>query len=284
MQICCRLPLKPFVPTKFGWIDGAYVFVPRPSVPRVHARRTAFGGIFSVCFELAYHRWSPSYRQKDKIEDPLYEVDLDVDAGEEAGRADRERQERAQLRRETIARIERYKDEHPGSRDDRGGGNPTPTPSWPNKNFRWPFSTQKNVHGAAINGILAGKKSLLSIVSTRACWEASGGSRVWLVFFFSPAARLPVWCRKCCAVCCVCVCRAKQFFSPQKSLRLSSPTTTVLGGRTASICWQRSSAAALFFSGACNFWCAWTAVRVYVVQETKQKASRPTTLCLGMTM
>eukprot|EP00903_Cladosiphon_okamuranus_P011588 g10901.t1 len=116
----------------------------------------AFGGIFSVCFELAYHRWSPSYRKNDKkIEDPLYEVGIDVDAGDEAGRPDRERQERDELSAKKIAKIEKYKDEHPGSRD-KPGDVPTFVPAWPHRSFKWPFSTHKNVHGAAINGILAG--------------------------------------------------------------------------------------------------------------------------------
>eukprot|EP00752_Nemacystus_decipiens_P014583 g12987.t1 len=87
-----------------------------------------------------------------EIEDPLYEVDIDVDKGDPADRSQREARQQAQLSRETFAKIRKYQDEHPGSLDNPSKENVF---KWPHPKFKWPFSTHKNLHGAAINGILA---------------------------------------------------------------------------------------------------------------------------------
>lgn len=92
-----------------------------------------------MLIELAYHLWSPKYRQQDPIDDPLHEVPFNVDAGEQTAREDRQRRANSILRKETLDKIERHK------ADEAEAG------------FTWPFSTHKNLHGAAVNGILAGK-------------------------------------------------------------------------------------------------------------------------------
>lgn len=91
-----------------------------------------------MLIELVYHLWSPKYRQEDPIDDPLHVVPFNVDAGEPAGREERQRRATAILRQETLDKIARHQ------KDDQEAG------------FTWPFSTHKNLHGAAVNGILAG--------------------------------------------------------------------------------------------------------------------------------
>ena len=126
---------------------------------------------------MAYHLWSPTYRKGNEIEDPLYEVDVDVDKGKPADRPQREARQRAQLRRETFAKIRKYQDEHPGSFD-----NPCDESAlrWPHPEFKWPFSTHKDLHKAVINGILAGEecRSTRKLLS----WISSTGS----TFLFGP--------------------------------------------------------------------------------------------------
>lgn len=99
----------------------------------------ACGCIFSMIIELIYHRWSPEYRQQDPIEDALHLIPHNWDAGRPE--SDDERQQRATryLRErggKELEKIAKHRRDHAG-----------PT---------WPYSTHKNLHGAAVNGILAG--------------------------------------------------------------------------------------------------------------------------------
>ncbi|CAM9692436.1 unnamed protein product [Scytosiphon promiscuus] len=100
--------------------------------------RAAWGCIFSLGIELAYHLWSPQYRRGDDIEDPLHIATFDVDARGGTERDELRRRENNLLSPRTLRKISRHSDEH------RTSG------------FTWPFSTHKNLHGAAVNGILAG--------------------------------------------------------------------------------------------------------------------------------
>eukprot|EP00903_Cladosiphon_okamuranus_P011584 g10897.t1 len=99
----------------------------------------ASGCIFSMLIELVYHLWSPEYRQQDPIDDPLHVIPLNVDAGSPEGLEERKRRAETILRKETLDKIKRHKDY-----EEKAG-------------FTWPFSTHKNLHTAAVNGILAGK-------------------------------------------------------------------------------------------------------------------------------
>lgn len=92
-----------------------------------------------MLIELVYHLWSPKYRKGDPIDDPLHVVPFDVDAAEPGGHEARQLRARTILRQETLDKIERHQ------KDDEDAG------------FTWPFSTHKNLHGAAVNGILAGE-------------------------------------------------------------------------------------------------------------------------------
>eukprot|EP00903_Cladosiphon_okamuranus_P015094 g13962.t1 len=133
-----------------------------------------FGGIFSVGIELVYHLWSPAYRKGKELEDPLYEVDIDVDDGNPADRAQREARQRAQLSRETLTKILKVQEEHPGSLE-----NPCEESNlkWPHPDFKWPFSTHKDLHSAAINGVLAGLVGITAddAVSAAAVHFVAGG-------------------------------------------------------------------------------------------------------------
>lgn len=112
-----------------GWRDSYSAF--RPLTPRafrsLNRPVAACGCLFSMLIELAYHVWSPSYRQGDDIEDPLHKA-LHLDEIDEN-------------RHQQI--VDQY-DEHTAQR------------SW-KRPIIWPYSTHKNLHGAAVNGILAGE-------------------------------------------------------------------------------------------------------------------------------
>lgn len=92
-----------------------------------------------MCIELVYHLWSPEYRRGYDIEDPLYLARLDVDADEGREYEERWRELKPELKPEILTKIEKVCRAH---REGTG--------------FTWPFSTHKNLHGAAVNGILAG--------------------------------------------------------------------------------------------------------------------------------
>eukprot|EP00752_Nemacystus_decipiens_P001280 g1274.t1 len=161
----------------------------------------AFGGIFSVCFELVYHVWSPWYRKGEEIEDPLHEIDFDMDAElaadteqdpqQHAADAARQRREREKLQREqlsdqTLRKISVYKEEHPGSVDKPCEEN---TLKWPSREFKWPFSTHMDLHGAAVNGILAGLVGITAGCATM--------SYHWVFFVsFMSALLYHAWYRK----------------------------------------------------------------------------------------
>lgn len=83
-----------------------------------------------MLFELIYHIWSPTYRQKYEIEDPLHVASSisESKSAEEGGGM-------SGLRK----MIKTHQDQHAVG-----------------QGFKWPFSTHKNLHGAACNGILAG--------------------------------------------------------------------------------------------------------------------------------
>lgn len=83
-----------------------------------------------MLFELVYHLWSPSYRREDPIEDPLHVASSDRD----------DRNLSATLKN----RIETHQREHQRQHNGR--------------RFTWTLSTHKNLHGAAINGILSGER------------------------------------------------------------------------------------------------------------------------------
>lgn len=86
--------------------------------------------------ELTYHRWSPEYRHEDPIEDPLHRIGFDVDAGNPVDRAARQRRMREVVGEDGIDMIERHRRNH--------------------ARWTWRYSTHKNLHVAAVNGILAG--------------------------------------------------------------------------------------------------------------------------------
>eukprot|EP00903_Cladosiphon_okamuranus_P011586 g10899.t1 len=97
----------------------------------------ACGCIFSMLIELGYHRFSPEYRRNDPIEDPLHRIAFDVDApGTPSDRAARQRRAKEILGEDGVDMIARHRANHKG--------------------WTWPYSTHKNLHGAAVNGILAG--------------------------------------------------------------------------------------------------------------------------------
>lgn len=141
----------------WGDIYGAFLLL----TPRVFRwlKRTvaACGCLFSMLIELAYHIWSPSYRQGDDIKDPLHKA-LHLDE------IDEERRQK----------IEAQHDEHT------------------QRLFIWPYSTHKNLHGAAVNGILAGEncrvydtslrnmKLLLQLKGSLQGFRATCGKCVWL--------------------------------------------------------------------------------------------------------
>lgn len=117
----------------------------------------ACGCIFSMLLELAYHLCSPEYRREDPIEDPLHRIGFDVDAGDPAGRQSRVDRARDVLGTDgdqTLDMISRHVRNH-------------------RKGWTWPYSTHKHLHGAAVNGILAG--GMLG-VTRLLCGPLFGGS------------------------------------------------------------------------------------------------------------
>lgn len=107
---------------------------------------TAFGCVFSITIELAYHLNSPSYRRGDDADDPLHKTkhQWDPKSIEDSTLDD---ETRKMLNTENadddmVKKIEEHRQAHRG-------------PWW--RSYTWPYSTQKNVHAAAVNGILAGE-------------------------------------------------------------------------------------------------------------------------------
>eukprot|EP00752_Nemacystus_decipiens_P014586 g12990.t1 len=96
----------------------------------------ACGCIFSMVIEIVYHGWSPEYRQHDPIEDPLHRIGFDEDAGGQDEHASRQRRARELRGPEGNETVTRHLENH--------------------ARWTWPYSTHKNLHGAAVNGILAG--------------------------------------------------------------------------------------------------------------------------------
>lgn len=110
-----------------------------------------------MLIELAYHLCSPEYRREDPIEDPLHRIGFDVDAGDPADRQSRVHRENQVLGTDgnnTSDMISRHVRNH-----ERG--------------WTWPYSTHKHLHGAAVNGILAG--GMLG-VTRLLCGPLFGGS------------------------------------------------------------------------------------------------------------
>lgn len=115
---------------------------------RPHLSIAAFGCIFSVALELTYHVWSPRYRQGYEMEDPLHRTSRDWDVSTidddtlDIATDFRVREENTDDA--MIDKIRRHRNAH------RVQG-----PWW--RTFTWPYSTHKNLHGAAVNGVLAGE-------------------------------------------------------------------------------------------------------------------------------
>eukprot|EP00752_Nemacystus_decipiens_P014589 g12992.t1 len=126
----------------------------------------ASGCIFSMLIELVYNLWAPKYRQQDPVDDPLHVAPFDVDAGEPASHRLGQPQlvpqprARAVLRKETLDKIKRHE-----KTENKSG-------------FTWPFSTHVNLHGAAVNGILAGLVGITAGCATMSYQAAIGVSFV----------------------------------------------------------------------------------------------------------
>lgn len=106
--------------------------------------------------ELAYHRRSPSYRRGDNIVDPLHKATDQWEAStidDDTLGAETRRMIERQNNDEIVETIRGHRNAH------RVEG-----PWW--RTFTWPYSTHENVHGAAVNGILAGEDSKYSLRQT----------------------------------------------------------------------------------------------------------------------
>lgn len=111
-----------------------------------------------MLLEITYHLWSPRYRREDPIEDPLHVTSSDRDDQNLA----------AKLKK----KIETHQREH--------------QPQHNGRRFTWPLSTHKNLHGAAINGILAGENTVLPC-GPISLFEATRDT--WMVRFMSANLR-----------------------------------------------------------------------------------------------
>eukprot|EP00903_Cladosiphon_okamuranus_P022254 g20464.t1 len=125
----------------------------------------AFGCVFSILIELAYHLRSPSYRRDEDIVDPLHKATRDWDARIVDNDA-LDDDTRNMITKENSDEIVKMIKDHRNAHRLEG-------PWW--RSFTWPYSTHENIHGAAVNGILAG---LVGI--TAGCATMSYASAVWV--------------------------------------------------------------------------------------------------------
>lgn len=124
--------------------------------------------------ELLYHLNSPAYRRGDDIEDPLHFAPIDWDAKEADDDDLTPSSAKIKDVKLDLATLRKIKDHRRDHRVDRPWGQ-----LFGGRDWTWPYSTHINLHGAAVNGILAGEKnhglSRISIAkgvaSCRGCGE-----------------------------------------------------------------------------------------------------------------
>ncbi|CAB1098583.1 unnamed protein product [Ectocarpus sp. CCAP 1310/34] len=111
----------------------------------------AVGCVSSMGFEIMYHWWSPEYRRREFINDPLDYMPQarNTLAGELSSQDPR--------RRRTTGSTDDAKDPE----DEHNSGK-----------FRWRLSTHKSIHGAACNGVLVGLVGVTAGCATMHPWHA----------------------------------------------------------------------------------------------------------------